>query len=185
VEFQFEPLNIPDVLLVTHGVVRDQRGFFLESYREEPFTRMGLPGFVQDNHAKSTRGVLRGMHYQLQPAGIGKLVRCIRGRIFDVAVDIRRGSPSFGRWVGLELTEGDCRMLYIPEGFAHGYCTLSDEAEVFYKTSGYYSPQHERAIRWSDPTLNIQWPVADPVLSDKDRKAPCLQEAENNFTYDS
>lgn len=180
-DFRFEPLAIPDVLLVTHGVVKDQRGFFLESFREEPFLSYGLPRFVQDNHAKSTKGVLRGLHYQLKPAAIAKLVRCLRGRIFDVAVDIRRGSAHYGRWVGMELTEEDCRMLYIPEGFAHGYCVLSDEAEVFYKTTGYYSPAHDRGFRWNDPEVNIQWPFTDPILSVKDANAPQLKHAENNF----
>jgi dTDP-4-dehydrorhamnose 3,5-epimerase len=180
-EFRFEALAIPDVLLVAHGIARDGRGFFSETFREEPFLRQGIPRFVQDNHARSSGKVLRGLHYQLLPAALGKLVRCLRGRIFDVAVDIRRGSPTYGKWVGAELGAGDGRMIYIPEGFAHAYCALTDECEVFYKTTGYYSPKHERTIRWNDPALNIQWPVADPVLSDKDRKAPFLSEAENNF----
>jgi dTDP-4-dehydrorhamnose 3,5-epimerase len=180
-DFRFEPLAIPGVLLVTHGVIRDPRGFFSETFREEPFLLQGIPRFVQDNHARSTGKVLRGLHYQMRPAGMGKLVRCLRGRIFDVAVDIRRGSPAYGKWVGTELDDNDGRMIYVPEGFAHAYCALTEVCEVFYKTTGYYSPQHERAIRWNDPALNIQWPIADPVLSDKDRKAPFLSEAENNF----
>jgi dTDP-4-dehydrorhamnose 3,5-epimerase len=180
-EFRFEPLAIPDVLMVTYGTIRDGRGFFSETFREEPFLRQGTPRFVQDNHARSTGKVLRGLHYQLQPAAMGKLVRCLRGSIFDVALDIRRGSATYGKWVGTELGDDDGRMIYIPEGFAHAYCALTEECEVFYKTTGYYLPQHERAIRWNDPALNIQWPVADPVLSDKDRKAPFLSEAENNF----
>ena len=180
-EFSFKALEIPDVLLVTHGIFKDPRGFFLESFREEPFSKMGIPRFVQDNHAKSTKGVLRGMHYQLRPAAIGKLVRCLRGRIFDVAVDIRRGSAHFGRWVGVELAEDDCRMLYIPEGFAHGYCVLSEEGEVFYKTTGYYSPAHDRGFRWNDPEVKVAWPIAEPILSPKDANAPLLKDAENNF----
>ena len=180
-QFRFEPLAIPDVLLVTHVITRDPRGFFSETFREEPFLHQGIPRFVQDNHARSAGKVLRGLHYQLRPAAMGKLVRCLRGSIFDVAVDIRRGSPTYGKWVGTELDDNDGRMIYIPEGFAHAYCALTEECEVFYKTTGYYSPQHERAIRWNDPGLNIQWPVADPVLSDKDRKAPFLSEADNNF----
>jgi dTDP-4-dehydrorhamnose 3,5-epimerase len=180
-EFQFEPLPIPDVLRITHGVVRDQRGFFLESFREEPFLKIGIPRFVQDNHARSTGNVLRGLHYQLRPAAIGKLVRCLRGRIFDVAVDIRRGSATYGKWVGTELTDDNCRMIYIPEGFAHAYCALTEECEVFYKTTGYYSPQHDRGIRWNDPELSIPWPIAAPLLSPKDANAPFLREADNNF----
>jgi dTDP-4-dehydrorhamnose 3,5-epimerase len=180
-EFDFKALDIPDVLLITHGIFKDQRGFFLESFREEPFIQRGIPRFVQDNHARSAGSVLRGLHYQIRPAAIGKLVRCLRGRIFDVAVDIRRGSPTYAKWVGVELTDENCQMIYIPEGFAHAYCALSDECEVFYKTTGYYSPQHDRAVRWNDPDLNIQWPVTDPTLSPKDAIAPLLKDAENNF----
>jgi dTDP-4-dehydrorhamnose 3,5-epimerase len=180
-QFHFEPLAIPNVLLVAHGIIRDSRGFFSETFREEPFVEQGIPRFVQDNHSRSTGKVLRGLHYQLRPAALGKLVRCLRGRIFDVAVDIRRGSPTYGQWVSTELCADDGRMIYIPEGFAHAYCALAEECEVFYKTTGYYSPQHERSIRWNDPSLNIKWPLDDPVLSDKDRKAPFLSEAENNF----
>jgi dTDP-4-dehydrorhamnose 3,5-epimerase len=180
-EFRFDPLEIPDVILVSHDIFRDQRGFFLESFREEPFLRRGIPRFVQDNHARSSGNVLRGLHYQLKPAAIGKLVRCLRGRIFDVAVDIRRGSPTYARWVAAELTDSNCRMLYIPEGFAHAYCALTDECEVFYKTTGYYSPQHDRGFRWDDPGVGIEWPVADPVLSEKDAQAPLLKDADNNF----
>lgn len=180
-EFRFAPSEIPDVILVTHQIFKDQRGFFLESFREEPFLNQGIPHFVQDNHARSSGKVLRGLHYQLQPAAIGKLIRCLRGRIFDVAVDIRKGSPTYGKWVGVELTDENCRMIYVPEGFAHAYCALTEECEVFYKTTGYYSPQHDRGIRWNDPDVNIKWPVADPVLSSKDAAAPLLKDADNNF----
>ncbi len=180
-EFRFEPLAIPDVLLVHHEIIRDQRGFFLESFREAPFMKRGIPRFVQDNHARSSGKVLRGLHYQIRPAGIGKLVRCLRGRIFDVAVDIRKGSPTYKKWVGAELTEENCRMVFIPEGFAHAYCALTDECEVFYKTTGYYSPQHDRGFRWNDPEVRVQWPIADPVLSPKDANAPLLKDADNNF----
>lgn len=179
--FRFESLAIPDVILVSHDIFRDQRGFFLESFREEPFLKQGMPRFVQDNHARSAGKVLRGLHYQIKPAAIGKLVRCLRGRIFDVAVDIRIGSPTFMKWVGVELTAENCKMLYIPEGFAHGYCALSEDSEVFYKTTGYYSAQHDRGFRWDDPAIKITWPVSDPLLSDKDRAAPLLKDAENNF----
>jgi dTDP-4-dehydrorhamnose 3,5-epimerase len=180
-EFRFEPLAIPDVVLITHEIVKDPRGFFLEGYREEPFLKQGIPRFVQDNHARSTGSVLRGLHYQIRPAAIGKLVRCLRGRVFDVAVDIRKGSPTYAKWVGVELNDENCRMVYIPDGFAHAYCALSDECEVFYKTTGYYSPQHDRGFRWNDPEVKIEWPVADPILSPKDANAPLLKDAENNF----
>jgi dTDP-4-dehydrorhamnose 3,5-epimerase len=180
-EFSFRALDIPDVLLVTHGIFKDQRGFFLESFREEPFIRRGLPRFVQDNHARSSGSVLRGLHYQIRPAAIGKLVRCLRGRIFDVAVDIRRGSPTYAQWVGVELTDENCQMVYIPEGFAHAYCALTDACEVFYKTTGYYSPQHDRGFRWNDPDVRIEWPITEPILSPKDANAPQLKDADNNF----
>jgi dTDP-4-dehydrorhamnose 3,5-epimerase len=182
-EFRFEPLEIPEVILITHGIFKDERGFFLESFREEPFIQRGIPRFVQDNHARSARRVLRGLHYQIRPAAIGKLVRCLRGRIFDVAVDIRKGSPTYAKWVGTELTDENCKMIFIPEGFAHAYCALTEECEVFYKTTGYYSPQHDRGIRWNDPALNIRWPVAELVLSAKDASAPLLKNADNNFVY--
>jgi dTDP-4-dehydrorhamnose 3,5-epimerase len=178
-KFRFQPLEIPDVILVSHEIFRDQRGFFLESFREEPFLEQGIPRFVQDNHARSTGNVLRGLHYQIRPAAIGKLVRCLRGRIFDVAVDIRKGSPTYAKWVGVELTDENCRMVYIPEGFAHAYCALTDECEVFYKTTGYYSPLHDRGFRWNDPDVAIEWPISDPVLSPKDADAPLLKDADN------
>jgi dTDP-4-dehydrorhamnose 3,5-epimerase len=180
-EFLFEPLEIPGVLLVVPRIFKDERGFFLESFREEPFLKAGIPRFVQDNHSRSARGVLRGLHYQIHPAAMGKLIRCVHGRIFDVSVDIRRGSPTYGKWVGVELTEDNCKMIYVPEGFAHGYCALEEKSEVFYKTTGYYSPQHERAIRWNDPDLHIQWPIDEPVLSSKDANAARLKDADNTF----
>jgi len=167
--------------LITHEIFKDPRGFFLEGYREEPFLKKGIPRFVQDNHARSTGRVLRGLHYQIKPAAIGKLVRCLRDRIFDVAVDIRKASPTYAKWVGVELTDENRRMVYIPEGFAHAYCALTEECEVFYKTTGYYSPQHDRGFRWNDPEVMIEWPVAEPVLSPKDANAPLLKDAENNF----
>lgn len=183
VNFRFEPLQPPGLVAIDCERLEDERGFFMETFRLGGFAGAGIPPLVQENHAGSRRHVLRGLHYQLNPAAQGKLVRCIRGRIFDVAVDIRRGSPSFGRWAGLELSEKNQRMLYIPEGFAHGYCTLSERAEVIYKTTAYWSPAHERAIRWDDSALGIRWPVADPILSPKDRSAPPLAEAEINFDF--
>lgn len=182
-EFEFKPLAIPGVLLITCAPIKDSRGFFAETFREEQFLRAGIPHFVQDNQARSAGGVLRGLHYQIRPAAIGKLVRCLRGKIFDVAVDIRRGSPSYGRWVACALSEEDGQSVFIPEGFAHGYCALTPTAEVFYRTTGYYSPEHDRGIRWNDPAIGIEWPVSDPILSEKDRKAPLLNQANNNFDY--
>jgi dTDP-4-dehydrorhamnose 3,5-epimerase len=183
-KFTFEALVIPEVVLITHEIFRDARGFFAESFREEPFLEAGIPRFVQDNHSRSPENVLRGLHYQIQPAGVGKLVRCLRGRIYDVAVDIRKGSPTYGKWLGVELTDANCQMMYVPEGFAHGFCSLSSECEVFYKMTNYYSPEYDRVIRWNDPQIGIKWPVVEPMLSDKDRRAPLLADADNNFTYE-
>lgn len=180
-KFAAQETSLPGVLLITHEFARDERGFFAETFREEAFAALGLPHFVQDNHAGSIKGVLRGMHYQIRPAAIAKLVRCLRGRIFDVAVDIRRSSPTYGKWVGVELCENDGRMLYIPEGFAHGYLALTDHCEVLYKTSGYYAPQYDRGFRWNDPEVAIAWPIEKPLLSMKDSSVPLLKSAENNF----
>ena len=165
---------IPDVKIFEPKVFGDSRGFFLESFNQKVFEEAtGLKRcFVQDNHSKSSRGVLRGLHYQLPPMEQGKLVRVIQGEVFDVAVDIRKTSPTFGQWVGVYLSAENKRQLWIPEGFAHGFLTLSDTAESLYKTTNYYSPQHEEAIAWNDPDLNIQWPQVDAViLSSKDEKA--------------
>ena len=165
---------IPDVKIFEPKVFGDSRGFFLESFNQKIFEEAtGLKRcFVQDNHSKSSRGVLRGLHYQLPPMEQGKLVRVIQGEVFDVAVDIRKSSPTFGQWVGVHLSAENKRQLWIPEGFAHGFLTLSDTAESLYKTTNYYSPQHEEAIAWNDPDLNIQWPRVDSIiLSAKDEKA--------------
>ena len=165
---------IPDVKIFEPKVFGDSRGFFLESFNQKVFEEAtGLKRcFVQDNHSKSSRGVLRGLHYQLPPMEQGKLVRVIQGEVFDVAVDIRKTSPTFGQWVGVYLSAENKRQLWVPEGFAHGFLTLSDTAESLYKTTNYYSPQHEEAIAWNDPDLNIQWPQVDAfILSSKDEKA--------------
>ncbi len=168
------PLAIPDVLLLEPKVFGDERGFFFESFNQAAFdAAIGQRvNFVQDNHSRSTRGVLRGLHYQIeQPQG--KLVRVVRGSVFDVAVDIRKSSPTFGRWVGAELTEQNHRQLWVPKGFAHGFLVLSESADFLYKTTDYYAPAHERAISWDDPVIGIQWPDAgcSPVLSIKDKAA--------------
>ncbi|TXI95629.1 MAG: dTDP-4-dehydrorhamnose 3,5-epimerase [Burkholderiaceae bacterium] len=177
-------LAIPDVILLEPRVFGDDRGFFFESYNRQAFKEAtGLdPDFVQDNHSRSVKGVLRGLHYQLPPKTQGKLVRVVTGEVFDVAVDIRKNSPTFGKWVGEVLSAENKRQMWIPPGFAHGFLTLSESAEFLYKTTDYYSPQHERCIRWDDPALCIRWPLLDgqPVLSDKDKQG--LSFAEVDFT---
>jgi dTDP-4-dehydrorhamnose 3,5-epimerase len=170
-----EPTDLPGVLIITPRVFKDPRGFFFESYNAKQFKAHGIEAvFVQDNHSQSTRGTLRGLHLQLPPMAQDKLVRCARGAIWDVAVDIRAGSPTFGRWVGVELSAGNFRQLLIPSGYAHGFCVLSDEAEVLYKASAVYSPAHERGIAWDDPDIGIAWPITEPLLSDRDRRAESL-----------
>jgi dTDP-4-dehydrorhamnose 3,5-epimerase len=176
----FTRLEIPELVLVEPKVFGDDRGFFYESFSRKVFAQgTGVdPDFVQDNHSRSSRGVLRGLHYQIQQAQ-GKLVRVVQGRVFDVAVDLRRSSPSFGRWAGVELSSDNKRMLWVPPGFAHGFVTLSDTAEFLYKTTDYYAPQHERSLLWNDPQIGIRWPIADPpVLSAKDAAGALLREAE-------
>lgn len=165
------PTSIPDVLLVEPKVFGDARGFFFESYNRQLFkAATGLDiDFVQDNHSKSAKNVLRGLHYQLPPKAQGKLVRVVQGEVFDVAVDIRRSSPTFGHWTGEVLSADNKRQLWIPPGFAHGFLTLSDTAEFLYKTTDYYAPEYEHCIRWDDPTLGIEWPVqVTPLVSTKD-----------------
>jgi dTDP-4-dehydrorhamnose 3,5-epimerase len=162
---------IPDVLIFEPKVFGDERGFFFESFNHKLFEEaVGYPvTFVQDNHSKSSKGVLRGLHYQLPPHAQGKLVRCVAGEVFDVAVDIRKNSPTFGQWVGVHLSGENKRQLWIPEGFAHGFVTLSETAEFLYKTTSYYSPANERAIIWNDSVINISWNVNQPNLSEKDK----------------
>jgi len=174
------PTAIPAVVVVEPKVFGDARGFFLESFNRRALEQaLGRPlDFVQDNHSRSVRGVLRGLHYQL-PRPQGKLVRVVRGEVFDVAVDLRRGSPTCGRWVGERLSAENKRQLWIPEGFAHGFLVLSDEAEFLYKTTDYWAPEHERCIRWDDPALAIAWPSAGaaPLVSAKDAAGLALQAA--------
>jgi dTDP-4-dehydrorhamnose 3,5-epimerase len=171
--------RIPEVVVLEPKVFGDERGFFLESYNEHTFEELGLARkFVQDNHARSSRYVLRGLHYQLgQPQG--KLLRVVVGAIWDVAVDLRRSSPTFGEWVGKELTAENKRMLWVPEGFAHGYVVTSESADVLYKATDFYAPQCERSLLWNDPRLGIPWPLSgEPLLSQKDRAGVPLSEAE-------
>ena len=166
------PTAIPGVVILEPKVFGDDRGFFLESYNERALRSLGIDAtFVQDNHSRSARHVLRGLHYQVCQTQ-GKLVRAVRGRVFDVAVDIRRSSPAFGKWVGEVLSADNRRQLWIPPGFAHGFLVLSDAAEFLYKTTDYYSPTHERSIRWDDPDLAIDWPLSGrPEMSEKDAQS--------------
>lgn len=174
---RIDSTDLSGVLVITPRVFQDPRGFFFESYNQETWGSHGINTiFVQDNHSRSTQGTLRGLHFQLPPLAQVKLVRCVIGAIWDVAVDIRVGSPTFGRWVGVELSADNFRQLYIPAGYAHGFCVLSDKAEVLYKTSAVYSKTHEQGIAWDDPQLAIDWPVSEPLLSDRDRAAPSLAE---------
>jgi dTDP-4-dehydrorhamnose 3,5-epimerase len=171
--------RVPDVLLIEPDVFTDERGFFTETWHRRRFAEHGIDAdFVQDNHSRSVRGTLRGLHYQLgRPQG--KLVRATVGEVFDVAVDLRRGSPTFAKWVGQRLSAENRRMIWMPPGFAHGFLVVSDVAECQYKCTDYYSPEHERSVRWDDPVLAIEWPPSGRLLlSDKDRRAPLLEEAE-------
>ncbi len=175
--------EIPDVLIFEPKVFGDERGFFFESFNCNVFSESvgHKVEFLQDNHSKSTKGVLRGLHYQINPCAQGKLVRCVAGEVFDVAVDIRRKSATFGKWVGVNLSAENKRQLWIPEGFAHGFITLSDTAEFLYKTTNYYSPQHERSIMWNDTNINIDWPMGKTgsvTLSTKDRQGYSFLNAE-------
>lgn len=175
---EVKSLSIPDVLLIKNKVFRDERGFFEETFKASVVEEFNLSKFVQDNHSRSNQGVLRGLHYQVHPWPVAKLVRCMQGEIFDVAVDIRPDSPTFKQWVGVYLNGDSGKALYVPEGFAHGFCVISDTAEVAYKVSTYYTPECERIIRWDDPDINIAWPIESVVLSDKDANAPLLKDAE-------
>ncbi len=170
---------IPDVFMIAPRVFGDARGFFLESYNRRGMAALGIDfEFVQDNHSRSGRGVLRGLHYQIsQPQG--KLVRVVAGEIYDVAVDVRRSSPTFGKWVGMMLSSENKRMAWVPPGFAHGFYVVSESAEVLYKATDYYAPEHERTVLWNDAGLKVDWPLSgEPLLSDKDRKGLPLSEAE-------
>lgn len=176
--FDFISLKIPDIKLVIPKVFKDDRGFFLENYKKSDFIANGIvDDFKQDNYSKSSKGVLRGLHYQASPKEQAKLVRCCRGKIFDVAVDIRKSSKTFGHWVGEILSEENNHILYIPAGFAHGFVVLSDTAEIIYKTSNEYSKEHDRGILWNDPDININWGIDFmPVLSEKDKIQPLLKD---------
>lgn len=177
---EFIPTSIPDVVLIKPKVFEDPRGFFMETYREEFFAANGMPNrFVQENHSRSQKGVLRGLHYQIHQAQ-GKLLRVIAGEIFDVAVDIRLSSPTFGKWVGIILSAENRNQLWVPEGFAHGFFVTSKNAEVVYKVTDYYAPEWERSILWNDPQIGIEWPLSkiEPILSSKDLNGKPLADSE-------
>ena len=174
--FEFKRLEIPDVILITPKVFTDERGFFMEIYQKEEFVKAGITGeFVQQNHSKSVKGVLRGLHYQKEPYAQAKLVRCIKGEIFDVAVDIRKNSPTLGKYVSAILSEENKNMLYIPRGFAHGFEVLSRKAEVVYNVDNIYSKESESGILWSDHEIMVKWPIKRPLLSEKDKKWPPIR----------
>ncbi len=180
-----ERLIIREVIAIKPNRHEDERGFFSETYSRRALAEAGIEGeFVQDNHSLSVpQGTLRGLHFQVPPVAQAKLIRVVRGAIFDVAVDIRAGSPSYGRHVSCELSARDWNQLYIPSGFAHGFCTLEPNTEVIYKVSDYYAPEHDRGLLWNDPALEIDWPVSDPLLSEKDRRHPALHDLPEYFTY--
>jgi dTDP-4-dehydrorhamnose 3,5-epimerase len=180
--FRFTKLSVPEVILVECQVFGDERGVFMETYKASAFAEAGITvTFAQDNYARSQRGVLRGLHYQKSAAAQGKLIRVVSGEIFDVAVDIRRHSPTFRQWAGVRLSARNGQMLYVPPGFAHGYCVLSEVAEVTYKVTAEYEPSLERGVIWNDPDLAIDWPVDRPLLSARDGALPPLRAADNDF----
>jgi len=182
--FKFKRLKIPEVILVEAQAFSDERGFFMEGFKESVFNVNGIKTkFVQDNFSHSIKEVLRGLHYQKNPQSQAKLVMAINGKIFDVAVDIRKGSPTYGKWVGQILSSQNHGLLYVPEGFAHGFCVLSDTADVLYKVNSEYSPEHERGIIWNDPELAVKWPTDNPIMIKKDLQLPTLKNADNNFVY--
>ena len=182
--FAFKSLDIPEVVLIEPKVFEDERGFFMETYKMPGFVAAGIKAnFVQDNHSRSIKGILRGLHYQNPPFAQGKLVRTIKGEIFDVAVDIRKGSPTWSKWVGVILSEENKNTLYIPAGFAHGFCIISEIAEVLYKTTDVYSAEAEAGIIWNDEDLNIEWPIKEPIISEKDQKLTSLKNADIKFHY--
>jgi dTDP-4-dehydrorhamnose 3,5-epimerase len=183
---QVEETSLPGVLVVKAGIVRDERGFFSEIYSERMFAEAGIrETFVQDNLSLSCKGVFRGLHYQIEPHAMGKLVRAIRGAVFDVVLDIRKGSPTFGKWQGFTLSEENHRAVWAPPGFAHGFLTLEDDTLFHYKCTAIHTPEAERAIRYDDPAIELALPVKPEVLSDRDVQAPLLKDAEYNFTYEA
>lgn len=184
VPFSFRSLSIPGVIVVEPKKFPDSRGYFMETFKRSDFAAAGIrEEFVQDNYSVSASATLRGLHYQKQPHSQGKLVWCLKGAIFDVAVDIRKESPTYGKWVSCELTSDNSHMIYVPPGFAHAFLVLSETAAVLYKCTSEYAPDADRGIMWNDPDIGIQWPIKNPILSEKDAKHPPLKLADNNFRY--
>ncbi len=182
--FKFTDHEIPGVRIIEYEKFADPRGFFMETYRKTEFSAHGIElPFLQDNLSHSIRGVLRGLHYQKDPGAQGKLVLVLRGAVYDVGVDIRPGSPTYGKWIGETLSVENRKMLYLPPGMAHGFCVLSDEVDFFYKVTADYAPQLDRGFAWNDPEIGIKWPISDPILSERDRSLPPLREADNNYVY--
>ena len=182
--FIFEDTALQDVKIVTPRVFPDGRGSFLESYKRTDFVKAGIDeDFVQDNHSKSAGGVIRGLHYQKAPHAQAKLLRCVIGSIYDVVVDMRKGSPTFGKWVGVELSADNHKMIFVPEGFAHGFAALSEHVEILYKVSKEYCKAAEGGVIWNDPNLGIEWRMKEPTLSEKDAILPSFEQADNNFVY--
>lgn len=179
--------ELPGVYIIQPKLFEDERGWFMETYSYKIFQDLGISVvFVQDNHSYSKkRYTLRGIHFQNNPAAQSKLVRCTRGRILDVVVDLRKGSPTYKKWIAVELSEENKHMLFIPKGFGHAFLTLVDDVEVQYKVDEYYSKEHDRSIRWDDPDIGIDWPIRDPILSEKDRNAPFLKDSDCNYVYGS
>ena len=182
--FIFKRLSIPDVILLTPKVFSDERGFFMESYRNSIFKENGIDtNFIQDMLSHSKKDILRGLHFQKNPKAQAKIVTVVRGKIFDVVVDIRKNSPTYGKWISEILSDDNHKLLYIPEGFAHGYCILSDNADILYKVNEEYSPENESGIIWNDPKINISWPIKNPIISDKDNKFLKLENLDSDFIY--
>jgi len=183
--FQFTKLEIPEVILIKPIVFSDNRGIFMETYKSTDFLEAGVKGnFLQDNYSKSAKkGTLRGLHYQKEPKAQSKLIRVIKGSVFDVAIDIRKNSPTYGKWVSVILSAENKEMLYIPKGFAHGLCTLEDDTEIVYKCTNEYSSEHNKGITWDDPIINIEWPAKKPILSKRDSSWPSLAKVDNDFIY--
>ena len=177
--FEFKLTEIEGIILISPKLFKDERGYFMEIYKKSDFFQNEIKEkFVQDNQSKSIKNTIRGLHYQIPPFAQGKLVRCVKGKIFDVAVDIRKNSPTFGKWVGIYLSEENKNMMYLPVGFAHGFYTVSEIAEVVYKATSEYSSKHDKGIIWNDPDINIKWPSQNIILSEKDKRLPLLKNSE-------
>lgn len=182
--FTFKRLSIPDIILIEPKTFKDERGFFMETYKKSDFVENGISDeFVQDNYSHSVKGILRGLHYQKHPKAQGKLVMVQKGEVFDVAVDIRKGSPTYGQWVSVVLSDKKFQIFYIPVGFAHGFCVLSEETDFVYKVTDEYAPEFDRGILWNDLDIGIEWPISEPILSSKDVLLPPLKKADINFVY--